>query len=83
MYTRCSICRGSKKIKGLGNMEKECPECKGIGFVSDAPKVVVETVEVAKESNSTITPTEFGKLLTPRSQRSRSKSPVNPVDEVM
>ena len=38
MYIKCSCCRGQKKIKGLGNIEKECPECKGIGHVSDVVK---------------------------------------------
>jgi hypothetical protein len=31
-YTRCTQCRGAKKIKGLGGMEKNCPSCKGIGY---------------------------------------------------
>jgi phage FluMu protein Com len=29
----CAACRGIKKIKGLGNIEHDCPACKGIGWV--------------------------------------------------
>lgn len=34
---RCSKCNGRKKIIGLGMMEKECPTCFGIGWVSKTP----------------------------------------------
>ena len=31
---RCPTCAGRKKILGLGGMQKNCPRCAGIGFVS-------------------------------------------------
>lgn len=39
MLSRCSSCHGRKRLIGLGNMEKECHVCKGIGWVT-----VVEAV---------------------------------------
>ena len=29
----CQDCRGTKKIVGLGNIHKDCPSCRGIGFI--------------------------------------------------
>lgn len=34
MLSRCTSCHGRKRIVGLGNIEKECPVCKGIGWVT-------------------------------------------------
>ena len=31
-YAKCVTCKGAKKIKGLGGMERNCPGCKGIGY---------------------------------------------------
>jgi DnaJ-class molecular chaperone len=33
---RCQPCNGSKVIKPLGNMEKRCPTCDGVGYVETA-----------------------------------------------
>lgn len=30
---RCSQCLGAKKVMGMGMMTKECPTCKGIGWI--------------------------------------------------
>lgn len=35
MASRCTQCSGRKIIRGVGGMRKECPTCKGIGFVKD------------------------------------------------
>ena len=35
-HTRCPSCRGTKVIKGLGNIEQKCPVCKGVGHVAIA-----------------------------------------------
>lgn len=34
MLSRCTSCHGRKRVIGLGNIEKECPGCKGIGWVT-------------------------------------------------
>ena len=33
MLSRCDHCHGRQKIIGLGNMERDCAHCKGVGFV--------------------------------------------------
>jgi len=33
--TRCDKCNGRKKIAPLGFIEKECPACKGIGYIAE------------------------------------------------
>jgi len=30
---RCPACGGTKKIRGMGLIEKKCEECKGIGWI--------------------------------------------------
>jgi hypothetical protein len=35
---RCDCCQGRKQIKGLGNMEKDCPACRGIGWIDGKDK---------------------------------------------
>lgn len=40
---RCTMCRGTKRILGLGMMDRQCPNCKGIGWVSvEAVEPIVE-----------------------------------------
>lgn len=34
---RCLLCNGTKRVRGLGMIEKECIECHGIGWVSKNP----------------------------------------------
>jgi|GEM_PF-3160346 hypothetical protein len=36
-YARCGVCRGTKKVTGLGGMVKNCLNCKGVGFVGTPP----------------------------------------------
>lgn len=31
---RCTKCRGSKIVMGLGGLERKCVACKGVGFES-------------------------------------------------
>jgi hypothetical protein len=40
MLVRCTLCRGNKKINGMGYMEQECPRCEGDGFMSVQEAVV-------------------------------------------
>ena len=30
---QCDGCRGRKKIVGLGNIQQDCPACRGIGWI--------------------------------------------------
>lgn len=34
---RCTLCNGSKRVVGLGLLEKQCPTCLGIGWISTKP----------------------------------------------
>ena len=44
MLVRCAVCRGQKKIKGLGCMLKKCVACSGAGYVEqDAQEDNIET----------------------------------------
>ena len=29
---RCDSCKGRKRVLGMGGMEKQCPDCGGIGW---------------------------------------------------
>lgn len=31
MLKRCSRCQGTRKIRGMGYIEKKCPACDGLG----------------------------------------------------
>ena len=48
--TRCPMCRGSKKMLGLGMMERDCEKCAGKGHVmfkeikEVKPDVIVEPI---------------------------------------
>lgn len=45
--TRCPMCRGSKKMLGLGMMERDCEKCAGKGhvvFKEIKPDVIVEPI---------------------------------------
>lgn len=46
---RCDCCHGRRKITGLGGMERECGNCKGVGFV----KFEAEPVVVVKRKRRT------------------------------
>lgn len=45
MLVRCAVCRGQKKIKGLGCMLKKCVACSGAGYVEQDDKQddIIET----------------------------------------
>lgn len=32
---RCPLCNGSKKVVGIGLIEKKCPDCSGVGFIEE------------------------------------------------
>lgn len=55
MYTRCHVCRGQKKIKGLGSMIKKCGECAGTGFIEQVEQDVqdagLDTVKTKRKSH--------------------------------
>jgi hypothetical protein len=70
---RCTRCNGTKRIIGLGLLEKECDVCTGIGWVSKTPveikikkrkKMMKEYVhyndEIAKEICREISSTHLG-----------------------
>ncbi len=52
---RCDSCQGKKTIKGLGNIEKECPSCQGIGWIA-APSILenIKKKSHKKKSKETI-----------------------------
>jgi DnaJ-class molecular chaperone len=43
----CDSCKGRKKIVGLGNIQQDCPSCRGIGWIEipdDTLKVTLADV---------------------------------------
>lgn len=36
---RCERCRGTKRVVGMGNIEKKCPECNGVGWIEKKAEV--------------------------------------------
>ena len=57
MYQRCHVCRGQKKIKGLGSMIKKCQECAGTGFIEQDTQNAqnvdagLDTVKIKRKSH--------------------------------
>jgi DnaJ-class molecular chaperone len=55
MYQRCYVCRGQKKIKGLGSMIKKCQMCAGTGFIEQVEQDVqdagLDTVKTKRKSH--------------------------------
>ncbi len=49
---RCDCCQGLKRIKGLGGIEKDCPGCRGIGWIDNGDKSLEkelsERMDIAK-----------------------------------
>jgi len=41
---RCPACGGTKKIIGLGMVERKCDECNGVGFVDMEDAEIIESV---------------------------------------
>lgn len=46
---KCATCRGTKKIKGMGNIEKNCPTCHGIGYIENEPKKDENIIKIKKK----------------------------------
>ena len=56
MISRCSVCEGRKKCRGMGGVMKECVKCNGVGFIKldelvkeDKPKRTRRTREQMEE----------------------------------
>jgi len=49
--SRCDCCHGRRHLVGLGGMERECSNCKGVGFVKAA--AAAEPVVVVKRKRRT------------------------------
>ncbi len=39
LIQRCPTCGGTKRLRGMGMIEKDCYECKGVGYIES------ETIE--------------------------------------
>jgi hypothetical protein len=49
MNSRCLSCFGRKTLLSLGNMQKTCPYCFGLGYIKEENKeLVTELAEVMK-----------------------------------
>ena len=46
---RCDSCHGKKKLIGLGSIVKDCPACKGVGYVAVEP-IKVQSARKSKEA---------------------------------
>lgn len=53
-YVKCPACMGRKKVIGMGGLERNCNECKGIGFIDKPVTVLVEPVSNSISSSSNI-----------------------------
>lgn len=49
--TRCVNCRGQGKLIGLGNLEKDCSNCCGVGHVK-VEEAKIEEVKAGSLSNT-------------------------------
>jgi hypothetical protein len=47
---RCLSCLGRKTIVALGNMQKTCPHCLGVGYLEQPDKVAQETMDKPKRT---------------------------------
>lgn len=59
--TRCDCCMGKKTVIGLGAIVKDCPNCKGVGYVKvddDVPKRTRKTRSVEKCQSKDTNPSE-------------------------
>lgn len=71
---RCDACMGKKKILGLGSIMKDCPECRGIGWI-DVP-------EMPKGNNlasvgGSMDRDEFNEMIKPKKKPGRKPKMVN------
>jgi DnaJ-class molecular chaperone len=54
MFQRCHVCRGQKKVRGLGCLLKKCDVCGGTGYIESETEAeqeleTVETVETVQK----------------------------------
>lgn len=51
---RCQLCGGTKRIKGMGGIDKLCTECDGIGYVKNSEDILhCNEVKVSSKVNDT------------------------------
>ena len=48
---KCRKCRGMRKIRGAGMMDKTCDKCKGVGY-EELPEPEVKVSEEVKHEQS-------------------------------
>lgn len=44
-YIRCHMCRGQKKVRGLGSMLKKCVVCNATGYIQQEQDDTLEHVD--------------------------------------
>ena len=45
-YIRCHLCRGQKKVRGLGSMLKKCVVCNATGYIQqDEPEADLRHID--------------------------------------
>ena len=49
MTMKCYSCHGTKKLLSLGNIVKECPTCKGVGYVAS-----VDTTPITHQNDTVL-----------------------------
>ncbi len=55
MIIRCDLCRGKKRVIGLGMIEKKCQNCKGVGhLIKDEEDVLEPGSEPNAEPDKTV-----------------------------
>lgn len=54
VITRCPLCRGTKKMVGMGMTERDCERCAGKGTV--AVEVKPELIQALKEEEKIVEP---------------------------
>ena len=51
----CDMCDGSRNILGMGNIQRKCEKCSGVGYISDksvlADKPIKDKEEIISSSN--------------------------------
>jgi hypothetical protein len=53
MLSRCDACGGTKKVKGLGCIVKDCSRCKGVGWLDLDEKLNLDK-KVAVSADKTV-----------------------------
>lgn len=49
---RCESCKGLKKTVGLGLIERDCDECKGVGWTNNKLEEPEDISELSSESDT-------------------------------